>query len=286
MIDPSDILASALPAAAFAGLVAVGVTLAIERFGGRTGGLLATLPTTIVPAALGIYAANPDAFTKAMDAVPPGMWLNALFLWLWRVIPGRLPASSLPRRLAIMSAISLGAWLVGAVILVLGSGRWIEAGLDTAWLGLGGFVLLVGAGVGATLDLKATPRGRRPVALGALALRGLFAALSVGAAVWVAAVGGEIAAGVVSIFPAIFLTAMVALWLAQGEAVPAGAVGPMMLGASSVAAFALYARWLMPALGPVVGACLAWPLAVISTTLPASRWLAHRARRGLITPSA
>ena len=39
----------------------------------------------------------------------------------------------------------------------------------------------------------------------------------------------------------IFLTTMVSLWLSQGEAVPSGAVGPMMLGASSVAVYALLA---------------------------------------------
>ena len=35
--------------------------------------------------------------------------------------------------------------------------------------------------------------------------------------------------------------AMIALWLAQGEAVQAGAVGPMMLGSSAVAGYALLA---------------------------------------------
>ena len=56
MTDAAQVWADAAPAAAFAGLVAVGVTVAIERLGGRVGGLLGTLPTTIVPASLGIYA--------------------------------------------------------------------------------------------------------------------------------------------------------------------------------------------------------------------------------------
>ncbi|MCH2137376.1 MAG: hypothetical protein MK101_12515, partial [Phycisphaerales bacterium] len=79
MIDATDILYGALPAAAFAGVVAVGVTIAIERFGGRVGGLLGTLPTTIVPASVGIFseAQTAEAFVRAMDAVPAGMWLNA-----------------------------------------------------------------------------------------------------------------------------------------------------------------------------------------------------------------
>ncbi len=268
--------ADALPAAALAGLVAVGVTVAVERFGGRVGGLLGTLPTTIVPASLGIFAQSDAAgLQAALDATAPGMLLNALFLWLWRVLPPRLPPWPLAGRLVVMSALALAAWLVGAVALVWGAGAWRAAGLDTLWLGVGGLVALVGVGLLATAQARPAPRGRRPVHPVALGARGVFAALSIGAAVWVASTGGALAAGVVAVFPAIFLTTMVALWLAQGEAVPAGAVGPMMLGASSVAGYALWARWLLPAWGPW-GALPAWGLAVATTTWPAWLWLRGR----------
>ena len=41
--------------ALFAGFVAILVTVAIEKWGGIVGGVLGTLPTTIVPAAMGMY---------------------------------------------------------------------------------------------------------------------------------------------------------------------------------------------------------------------------------------
>ena len=40
--------------AVFAGLVAILVTVAIEKWGGIIGGILGTVPTTIIPAAAGI----------------------------------------------------------------------------------------------------------------------------------------------------------------------------------------------------------------------------------------
>lgn len=274
----SDLVAHALPAALFAGVVAVAVTVAVERFGGRVGGLLGTLPTTIVPASLGVLAQTDAAgFREAMDATPAGMLLNAVFLWLWRVLPPRLPAWSLRARLALMSALSLGVWLVLAVGLIAGASRW-RAQWSTWSLSLLGLGLLVGLGLWATWRTVPAPRGRRPVRSAILALRGVFAALSIGVAVWIASVWGGLAAGVAAVFPAIFLTTMVALWLAQGEAVQAGAVGPMMLGASSVAGYAVWARWLMPAWGPW-GAAVAWPLAVLTTTLPAWAWI-RRGRSG------
>ena len=49
------LLPSVLLSAFFAGVVATLATVAIEKFGGRTGGVLATVPTTIIPAAIGMY---------------------------------------------------------------------------------------------------------------------------------------------------------------------------------------------------------------------------------------
>lgn len=39
----------------FAGLVAVLATVAVEKLGGRLGGVLASMPTTIVPACIGLF---------------------------------------------------------------------------------------------------------------------------------------------------------------------------------------------------------------------------------------
>ena len=46
---------SVLLAALFAGIVAILVTVAIEKWGGIIRGILGTLPTTIVPATIGMY---------------------------------------------------------------------------------------------------------------------------------------------------------------------------------------------------------------------------------------
>lgn len=272
-------MTSLLLAALFAGLVAVGVTAAIERFGGRVGGLLGTLPTTVVAASLGIWAHAADDATlaSAMYVVPAGMLLNALFLWLWRVLPSRLPGTTLPARLALMTAGSLSAWLVVAVGFVWGLGR-LDGGLSVVRaIGFASTAAIVLVGGIACVRTTATPRGGRRVSLGTLVARGLLAGVAVGFAVWLTRVGGPVAAGVASVFPAIFLTTMVSLWLAQGEAVPAGAVGPMMLGSAAVATYALIAAWSLPALGPWIGAIVAWFGAVLTTTVPAAEWLRRRA---------
>lgn len=261
-----------------AGCVALLVTLAIEKLGGRKGGLLGTVPTTIVPAALGLAhaAPSPEALQAALHSVPVGTLLNTLFLLLWRVVPPRLPRWRFGVRLAAMVALSVGAWSVAATGLTLAvrhiprEGPWLAL-LGWSVTGLAGVL-----GVLACLQARPAPAGTRKVGPLALAARGLMAASAIGVAVWLSTAVGPVVAGVASVFPAIFLTTMVSLWVAQGESVQAGAVGPMMLGSTSVPTFALLAAQTLPWLGPWAGAAVAWVGAVLCVTLPAWWWLGRR----------
>ena len=89
---------NALFSGLFAGVVAVGATVALERFGGVLGGILATIPTTIVPASIGFWLnSDGEGFRAALYAVPLGMLLNAVFLHVWRWLPSKI--SHLPPRI-------------------------------------------------------------------------------------------------------------------------------------------------------------------------------------------
>jgi hypothetical protein len=258
-----------------AGAVAIGATVAVERFGARTGGLLATLPTTIVPAGWGMWAGAQDvgAFGDAMGAVPIGMLVNASFLWVWRVLPPRLPDRELGARLAVMTGASLGTWALLALASTLALDRARSAGLSVPWIGGVAFAvaLLVGA-----VAARGAPRGGKvgtKVPPLALLSRGVMAALAIGVASGLAGSGSPLLAGMASVFPAIFLTTMVALWWSHGDAVPSGAVGPMMLGSASVSAYALLAIGAVPSLGVVLGSVGSWVGAVVLVTVPSWLWL-------------
>ena len=77
-----------ITAALFAGFVAIAVTLLIERYGGAIGGILGTIPTTIVPAAAGMALATNDTdLNISLAIVPAGMLINGLFLVNWKILP-------------------------------------------------------------------------------------------------------------------------------------------------------------------------------------------------------
>ena len=53
----------------FAGIVAILVTVSIEKFGGLIGGVLGTVPSTIIPAAAGVYALEGDGALIALSLI-------------------------------------------------------------------------------------------------------------------------------------------------------------------------------------------------------------------------
>ncbi len=277
-------MTSILITALAAGLVAILVTVAIERLGGRKGGLLGTLPTTIVPAAVGFWwsSATTVDFRDALFVVPAGMLLNAVFLLFWRELPGRLPSWPFNVKLVAMVVLSMSGWLVLALALLAATEFYRAAGLPMVFWGWGFFCLALLFGVAACLGRRPAPAGSNPVSMGTYLARGLLAALAIGLAVALAGISGPVIAGIVSIFPAIFITTVVALWLSQGETVPSGAVGPMMLGSTSVSAFALFAAAIMPVLGVAAGAVAAWLAAVALVTVPAWLLLQRLARNPVL----
>ena len=114
----------------------------------------------------------------------------------------------------------------------------------------------------------------------------MCACVAVMIAVLISRSGAATLAGVASVFPAIFWTTMVSLWLTQGSAVPTGAVGPMMLGSCSVSLFALLAPWLYPAVGSGWGALIAWLIAAPGASTPSYLWVSARARSKAQTASS
>jgi hypothetical protein len=211
-------------------------------------------------------AGGEDVLVMSMSVVPLGMLLNALFLGAWVVIPRWFPDA--PYLLMVTTVGALAFWsLLGMVFLVAVDEA--TSYLNLQQLALGGLALLVATAVVFNRRPQPTPKGTNRVSTLVLVARGVMAATAIGIAVGLSGLGFPTLAGLASVFPAIFLTSMVALWLAQGPTVPQGAAGPMMLGGASVAVYANVAMWSLPAYGAVVGSAMAWVASVVGWSLPA-----------------
>lgn len=265
-------------AAGIAGVVAVLATVSVEKLGGRWGGVLATMPTTIVPASFALWTTtDASTFADAMAVVPAGMGANAAFLFLWGWLPRLTP--SIPA----LVALTLAGWFTCAILAVATARTVLAAGFSPLILCVGGGLLLLAVGVVATRHPQRAPAGRHAVGPLVVLARGVFAAASIFVALQLGRSAGGVVAGVATVFPAIFLTTMVAVRLAQGADVQQGATGPMILGTSCVPIYALTASLCFPNMGPIAGSALAWCVAVGAGSLPIALWL-RRSSAGLTLP--
>ena len=267
-------LSAILLPALFAGLVAILATVVIERGGGALGGII-TLPTTIVPASIGIWGgvSGIEHFTHAMSVVPIGMLLNVAFLGSWRILPGIIGTKMKGVNLVFsVSIISTLIWSLFAGISTFVV-EMISDDIGPSTIGLLATALAVIIGVSAVKTNLPAPSGINKVGIFTLFLRGLAAGSAIAASVWIAGLGLPFISGMVSVFPAIFLTTMVSLWISQGAEVPVGATGPMMLGSASVSIYALLCIPFFPILGPWGGSLASWALAVGLYSLPAGFWI-------------
>ena len=268
--------------AVFAAFVAIAITLSIEYFGGKRGGLLGSLPSTIVPAAIGLAAASPSIaeFQDALRITPAGMLINAIFLSVWIYLPPRIQDMSVRRSLAVTTATALVAWAIFGTMAIFCIDYASDSGLGTRDIAVIGVVLTAAFGIYLGWSPGDSPKGSREVSKSVLLARGGMAATAIGASVWVAGLGYPLIAGLASVFPAIFLTSMVALWISQGPSVPRGAAAPMLLGGGSVGVYALVAMYSLDSHGMIIGSAIAWTVAVAGWSIPSYAFLRWRSGVG------
>ena len=250
-------MTAVLLSAVLSAVVAIAVTLVIERWGGRIGGVLGTIPTTIVPAGIGLALASDEAALAASLAVVPyGMLINGCFLLVYVLVPPRLSSDG-GGALVLTSTTALLVWSAfGALVLLALDPLLLRVAPMT--LGLVGTLALAVMGVLVARGPRPAPAGHRSPGPIEIMARGLAAGTAIGLAVYLSGLGLPLLAGLSSVFPAIFLTTMVGLWVSQGPDVPLGAAGPMLLGSTSVAVYACLAMWTLPALGVWWGSAVAW----------------------------
>ncbi len=268
MIDATSIRAVIIPSMS-AGVIAVLASVVVERFGGRKGGAMATIPSTVIAAAIGFYEVDQGVgFLKAMAVIPVGMFVSAGFLTVWRVLPRRLHSLTSTSRLVVTSIVSVAAWIFFAAIVAEIQRKFDPSPGGAIVWGVCAILATMMLGLFLLREKVDAPRGKRRVGVLQLFLRGLASTIAIGIALIIAKSGMPVVGGLVSAFPAIFLTTMVSTWISQGHEVPVGAVAPMVMGAASVGLFSLLSIWLFPLLGVIPGVIAAWILSVSFVTVP------------------
>ena len=258
--------------ALFAGLTAIGVAALIEKFGGLIGGVLGSTPTTIIPAMVGIYIeyeANQEKYTNSAFSVPIGTFTNSLFLFTWGFLPKYLPIKNTNKKLILMLFISLSVWFAVAVsVMALRQFVTEKYDFDHRYFGTIFLCLHFVFAMATTFFQKTIkPKGKNKTSWYMILIRGIGAGAIIFLSIVLSKYAGPSVAGVSSIFPVVFLTTIMTVWISQGESVALGAVGPLMLGMVSVPTYSIVSSFLVFIIGIAWGSLATYVICISYSTL-------------------
>jgi hypothetical protein len=222
-------------------IVVILITVVAERYGTKVGGILGTVPSTIVVAFLFIAVNEGVTFaTRAAVVVPAEMGVNLLFLFSFSLLARRSVAMAL--------AVSLSLWALLSGILALI--RVSNLGISVA------FYLLVMFATFMLLERHhhITSSGKTAVRYTTwkLLFRGVFAGIVIATAVVLAQID-ETLSGIFSVFPAIFLSTMLIFVREHGPVFTGGMGKSMILGTLSVSSYPVSIHFLYPSVGVAAG---------------------------------
>ena len=228
------------------------ITIIAERYGTKVGGIIGTLPSTIVIAFVFI-ALNKDVYfaSRSVVVVPAEMGINVVFLFLLSLLSYR------STYLAIV--ISLTVWVLLSSLLFILDVQNIFISLAMYIIALV-FTFIVLERVKEipstySIDVHYTPTK--------IIFRGLLAGTIIAIAVSLSNIGAAIS-GIFSVFPVIFLSTMLISIREHGPDFAGGIAKSMIFGTPSILAYVTAIYFLYPACGIFFGTIYAFCISVIT----------------------
>ncbi|MGD0625197.1 MAG: DUF3147 family protein [Thermodesulfobacteriota bacterium] len=229
-------------------------TVAAEKFGSKVGGFIGGLPSTVAITLFFIgFVQTPQLASEATNIIPLVVGFNGLFLVTYAVLARRGFAMGFVGALSVWFFLSFLAvildvqsfWFSFSVFLILliGSYSFLEKKLRLR--------------SGGKVEVRITPSQ--------IAFRALFSGSIVTAGVYLSKVGGIIWGGILSPFPAVFISTLVITWKSRGVEFSRMITKPLLIsGMVNTVVFAAAARYFYLLSGLVLGTILAYAISGIS----------------------
>jgi uncharacterized membrane protein (GlpM family) len=234
-------------------LVVVLITIIAEKYGTKTGGVIGTLPSTIIIAFLFIAIDKGVQFASdSVAVVPAEMGINLIFLLLFALLS--------QRKITIALAGSLLGWTILTIVIYYTNLTSIVISIAVYLIC---FILTF-----LILDKKKKITAQDTIKVHytplKLLTRSLIAGIVIAIAVTFSNVG-VILSGIFSVFPAIFLSTMLISLREHGPHFTGAMAKGMIYGSPSVVSYAVGIHYLYPLIGILLGTIGAFVIAFLVT---------------------
>ena len=239
----------------FSALIVIIITIVAEKYGTKSGGILGTLPSTIVIAFLFI-AINKDVqfASQAVAVVPAELGINLIFLFCFAIIAHR--------SIILAFTTSFISWICFSTILYI-------VDLKNIYVSLAIYIItLLLTFIVLEKKVKINSIGGIQVRYTPLkiVLRGILAGTVIAISVFLSNLGAVLS-GIFSVFPAILTSTMLISVREHGPDFAAAMAKSMIIGISSVCSYAVVIHFLYPLYGIIWGSIIAYGIAFIITMI-------------------
>lgn len=235
-------------------IIVVIIMFIAEKYGTKIGGILGTLPSTIV-IALVFLAINKDInfASKSASVIPAELGINILFLIIFAIL--------IFRSVIIAFFISISVWMILSILIII-------INLNNIWISI--TIYLISLILALIIlekikKIKSIKNVNYHYNKKKIILRGLIAGIVISIAILLSNIGAIIS-GIFSVFPAIIISTMLISYKEYGPDFSAGMAKSMIIGISSVAVYATSVHFLYPIYDIIFGSFISY-LSSITITI-------------------
>ncbi len=221
--------------------VVIIITIIAEKYGTKVGGILGTLPSTIIVAFIFISINKSVSFaSESAVVVPAEMAINLVFL----VIISTL----VYRSLSFALVVSLSIWSILTIILYFSNINNILISVVLYALSLVFCFIYLEK----IRKIESCKKVKVHYTKKKIVLRGILAGTVIATAVFLSNINSTLS-GIFSIFPAIFLSTMIIAYLEHGPVFTSGFAKSMIIGSQTVMSYVIAVHFLYPRFGLFFG---------------------------------
>jgi len=221
--------------------VVILITVIAERYGTKIGGILGTLPSTIIIALIFISLNRGVIFaSKAAAVIPAEMAINLVFLVLFSMLAYKSTSLALIGSLGVWTVLSVTLYIVGVENIIISVVLYVLSLVFT-------FVFLE-----KIKKIESHKKVKVHYTKKKVLLRGILAGVVIATAVFLSNIDPTLS-GIFSIFPAIFLSTMLITLLEHGPRFTSGIAKSMIFGSQTVMSYVVAVYFLYPKFGLISG---------------------------------